>query len=508
MIEMGISWDLLVASRLYTILFLFIVPIIHVLIHIGYFQPLGVVILGFSILLILKFVLFEPRTASNWFLKGSLVFILPITCIIAINFMLGVILNIIHYNLAGLLLHLGISIGTLAYFGIAIRYKLFKAINSWLVSKKQGEGESTCHFFKRHALTVGLIGWLIISPILILVPYSVYHQDPPSTTGGRKIGVWISSFYFDVYNPDHLSDTTLELLANESIYVVISIKQKDIGSELVERLNRCSSFGIEVHLSISVMNISYKYVNIWNFEKLKTQIDTILAFLNNSNLLGDPVTTLVYDMECLPEALYIVYVNSTIRDKLDEYYAIQDQFLEFNRHVREDYNLSIRICTDYGQGFDRKDGDDDLIAMRGLMYDDAATMSYMVYRRNNLGQNHILDHCRFLEEGETIILNSWKFEGYLCWNDLDCAIEDARLVLGYPGKTLHLEIWTLYYFLESYGMDGFHDYINALSGDWSDWPVIEVENIIPYSTFWDVVLIGISLLDLFGPFFRLINNAF
>jgi hypothetical protein len=111
-----------------------------------------------------------------------------------------------------------------------------------------------------------------------------------------------------------------------------------------------------------------------------------------------------------------------------------------------------------------------------------------------------------LGPGETIILNAWKFEGYICWNELECAIEDARLVLGYP-KPLNLEIWTLYYFLKSYNLSGFHEFMTALTEDQAAWPSIEVENKFPLSSFWDLVLIGVALLDLYGPIFRVINGA-
>jgi len=37
---------------------------------------------------------------------------------------------------------------------------------------------------------------------------------------------------------------------------------------------------------------------------------------------------------------------------------------------------------------------------------------------------------------DTLILNAWKFPGYQCWGDVDCAIKDARMVLSYPGKDL------------------------------------------------------------------------
>lgn len=504
-----VSWELLVASRLYVITFLFLIPVVHVFIQIGYFQPWGLVFFGFTILLLLKFVFFEPRTAPNWYLKFGLAFLLPITCIIMFNFVLGIIINLIHGNMVGFLSHLGIIIGSFIFFGITIRFKPLRKLNLWLVSRKQTWSGKDRHFLKRHPLTLGVLGWLIISPILILVPYSVYRQDAPAVTGGRRIGVWISSYFFDVNGSNPLNDTTLQLLANNNIYAVISIKQSSgTNVEFVERLNRCKNFGIEVHLSIGVTNSSYKYVNIWNIEKLMVQIEAILIYLDNYSLLGDPVTTVVYDME-IPsdDFFYPVILNSTIREKFDEYYTIQEAFNDFNQHIKENYNISTRICTDYFQGFDRKDWDDDLRVLHGLMDDPGATMSYMVYRRDNLGQNHILDHCRYLDAGETIILNAWKFEGYHCWNDVECGIEDARLVLGYPGKTLHLEIWTLYYFLKSYGIDGFHTFINALVGDWTTWPVIKVENVFPYSSFWDLVLIGVSLLDFYGPLFRILNGA-
>ncbi len=480
-------------------------PDVHLFIQLGYLPPLDILIFGFAMFLVLKFVLFEPRTSSKRFLSLSLIFLLPITALICLNFAIGFALSIIHAMSNSFPRYLTICSAILLYFGVGMYFKPFKKLNQWFISKLNRFGNQ--NYFKKHLLSWVLIFWLIVSPILIFVPYRIYSQNRPTMSGGRNIGIWTTAYYYDIDNPDHLPNETLELLANNSIYVVITIKEKDIGSELVERLTRCKDFGIEVHLSMSVMNISYKYVNIWNIETLMPQIDTILSFLNTSNLLGNPVTTVVYDMEYLPEALFLIYTNSTIRNKLPEYYTLQEAFKEFNQHIQDDFNLSIRICTDYAQGFDRKDLDDDLIAMRGLMGDDTATMSYMVYRRDNLGQNHILDHLRFLERGDTIILNAWKFEGYLCWNNLNCAIEDARLVLSYPGKVVHLEIWTLYYFLKSYGLEGFHTFINALTNDWTTWPTISIKNTFPSSTFWDLVLFGISLLDYFGPLFRLFNNA-
>ncbi|MHA1264979.1 MAG: hypothetical protein ACTSRS_07050 [Candidatus Helarchaeota archaeon] len=499
-----LGWELIIALRLYLLVVIFFFPIFHIWIQLGYLPLLDICVLGFSILLLLRFVVLEPRTGSRKFQQISLILLLPLTCITWFNFSLGLILNVIHGQDGGILFHGIICGSSLCYFAISLWFRPFYALNSWFCSKLRNWNRT---YFHRHPLLSSLICWLIISPSLLLTPFTIYQQPAPTISDTHHIGIWTTAYYFDVDSSAHLENTTLELMATNNIYVIITIKQKDIGLELIERLNRCKTFGLEVHLSIAAMNTSYKYVNIWTFETLKPQIETILAFLNNTHLLGNPVSTIVYDMETIPEAFYIIFTNATIREKLGSYYSILTQFIEFNRHIREDYHLNVRICTDYGQGFDWHDSDDDLIALRGLLHDPVASFSYMAYRRDNLGQNHILDHLKFLTSGDTIILNAWKFEGYLCWNDLACAIEDARLVLGYSEKTIHLEIWTLYYFLKSYGLAGFHSFLNALTNDWTTWPTIQVENAFPSSTFWDVVLYGIALLDSYGPFFRLLNNA-
>ena len=183
-------------------------------------------------------------------------------------------------------------------------------------------------------------------------------------------------------------------------------------------------------------------------------------------------------------------------------------FTEFSQHVEKDYNLNIRICSDVFQAIDFRDGDDDIISLFGLLSYEEATMSYMIYRRNNYEQNYVLDHCRYLNDDDTIIINSWKFEGYMCWEDLDCAIKEARLVLAYPGKTLNLEIWCLWYFFDSYGMDGLYDFVEAVTSDRSKWPAIQVWNIFPSSFIWDFYFIGIALFDLYAPLFRIAFRAF
>ena len=150
------------------------------------------------------------------------------------------------------------------------------------------------------------------------------------------------------------------------------------------------------------------------------------------------------------------------------------------------------------------------MTLAGLMSYDKGDMSYMVYRRNNYGQNQILDHVRFLDDGDTIILNAWRDEGYICWENIKCAIEDCRLVLGlgYPQKTFRLEIWELASFLFSFGIDGLHDLVEALNKDSSDWPLIIIYNIFPYSLLWDLNFFSIVFLDLYAPLFRMSYRAY
>ncbi|MFX0098394.1 MAG: hypothetical protein ACFFCS_02360, partial [Candidatus Hodarchaeota archaeon] len=90
-----------------------------------------------------------------------------------------------------------------------------------------------------------------------------------------------------------------------------------------------------------------------------------------------------------------------------------------------------------------------------------------------------------------------------------CAIKDAVMVLGYPGgqKTIHLEIWALWYFLKSYGVQGLLDMVDVLTGDPADWPGIEVQNEWPVSFYSDGIFLAASYLDWYGPLIRMLYNA-
>jgi hypothetical protein len=346
---------------------------------------------------------------------------------------------------------------------------------------------------------------------LILIPLPIYQQiHETNKDPNQKIGIWTYGAPLDKSRENksrYMDNATLQMLGDNDIYFVYGTSKNKIGAGLLEDMNRCKTFGIEVHLYVSTTSKDYNFVNIWTFEDLRQEIIEVLDFLNQSNYIEDPITHLVYDMEADPVKNFPFYGSDpeTI-NKLSEYYRIKQLFIEFNQEIERDYGLNIRICSDTLQAIDYYDGDDDYITFWGLLAYEGATMSYMIYRRDTYAQNYILENNRLLKEGDTVILNSWKFNNYTCYDDINCAIMDAQLVLGYPEKTLNLEIWALWYFLGSFGVEGVHTLIDALTADRSKWPPIEIWNIFPQSFFWDILLYGVILLDLYAPLFRLAFN--
>jgi hypothetical protein len=398
-----------------------------------------------------------------------------------------------------------------------IKIQPYKSINSWFSlifrkwAKKKGKIVNKMTFLKRILLL-----WLCISIIIITIPYPVYNQkyykyfsyNSPSIHD--SFGIWTYGQSFDDDNigePEYLHNDTLEILADAGIYFIYGVTENKIGRELIKRLNRCKDFGIEVHLSINPLKPSY--TNIWTFESVKSEIKKILNYLRDHQLLGEPITTLDYDMEVIPDKPFPLYgLDLKQINTLNRYYEIQEEFEDFNRYIRKTYGLKIRITSDINQIFDARDGDDDLMALNGLMTDKKADVAYMVYRRNDMGQNFILDHCKILHNEDVIILNAWKDMTYHCWKSIDCAIKDARLVLSYPGKSLRLELWELAHFLYSYGENGLIALIDAIKEDVSEWSDVIVWNIFPYSSFWDTKFMIIIMSDLYGPLFKLVFRIF
>jgi len=504
-------WDLIIALRFYLIIIFLMLPVILLSINLKYIQPVSLIIFGFSILLIVKLVLFEPRKQSIIIQKISLAVLITCASFIFLNFILGFIFQIIQMNLIGIIIPLFICIGSVLFFLLTVPKKRFKRLNSRLILWKLKWASRGKHTrVKRNVIAFGSINWLLFSTLLILVPYPVYIQLPPDSIEGQRIGIWAGSGSFNESHPDYLPNNTLEMLSDSNSYIVTTVKINSLGSELANWFNRCKEFDIEIHLSLSATAVGiYSFVNVWTIENLMNDIETIIEWLNTSNFLGNPVTTAVYDMEGLVKLSFFEFlVNTEAKSKLSEYYRITQLFLDFNQRIRDEYNLEVQICGDLAQGFDLKDGDDDIISLYGLLSDGEASRSYMIYRKDTFNLNHVLDSCRLLNEGDTIILNSWKIEGCKCWEDLNCVIEEARLVFSIPGKKFNLEIWRLDNFLDSYGLDGLHEFIEALTSNPSDWPIIYVWYHFFNSAYSDLIFLMNSYLDLYSPLLKFIFHAY
>ncbi len=510
----ALRWDILIAARLYAIITFIILPVAHVSIQLEYLQPVGLIIMGFAAWLILKFVLLEARTASRRFLNVSLAFLVPASAAIFVNFLSGLLINMARDNPGGSVLALCIVVGAGLYFPAMIIAHPLRGLNSRAASMKSREGKF--HLLRKYSLELLLVCWTLISIGILTLPYRTHFQDPPEKTpgaGATRLGFWTGDQFFDRQRAGpgrYVSDDMLEKFGGAGVYLVYSgIRTHEMRGNMVRDFIRCREHGVEINVSFAPTVRGYTYVNIWTFESLKDQIEEVLSFLQDNGLLGDPVTTLVYDMEPPTGKFFPLYGwdPETVAG-LREYYRVQKVFREFNRHVREDYGLDVRICSETFQAIDPRDRDDDLIALYGVLSDDMALMSHMIYRRAYFAENYVLDSARYLKNNDTIILNSWKFEGYQCWGDIDCAIKDARLVAGYPGKNFNVEVWALCYFLDSFGKDGLFEFVDAVTADKSAWPRIEVNNSWPESPLWDLAFIGIATLDIYGPVFRAVFHAY
>ncbi len=503
-------WNLLIALRFYSIIFLLIFPLLFFLFHLKYLSPTGIIILGFSSWLILRYVFFASKRGPIKFLKVFSV----VSFVIILNFFISLIYYILNGNLIFIFFGLSICIGSLLYFMIMIFFRPFWKINFGLNSSKKWSFKGKYFRIKKRAFKRVFVFWLLISISLMVIPYPVYVQNYKifnnslyiNTSPNRDIGIWTYGQSLNEDNigePEYIHDQTLEMLGKAGIYFVYGLNVEKLNSKLVKNIIRCREHEIEVHISVNPLKSIY--TNVWTFESLRNDIEEVLNYLECHNLTGDPITSLVYDMEVLPDVKFPVYgLDANKINKLNDYKEVQLKFKRFNNYIRDEYNLKIRITTDVSQGFDFKDGDDDLSVFSGLLSYEKADMAYMVYRRNYLGQNLILDHCKFLNDGDTIILNAWRDVGSLCWKSVDCAIRDARLVLGYPEKSFRLEIWDLSYFLSSFGENGLTALVDAINEDVSEWSEIIVWNIFPYSFLWDCIFIGYIIIDLYGPLFRTI----
>lgn len=506
------KWDLLIAFRVYLIFFLLIYPAIYFFIIINYFSQIGVVIIGLSVVLILKYVLLEARENSPKFLKVLMFSVI----IIVFNFVIGFIICLVLKNMTGLIVMLGILVGSAIFFIILIFLRPLKAINLWWASKKENWLKNHKYIWiKKRFFKLIVVSWLIMTIIIVYIPYPIYVLSSNGLTNynqntKKNFGIWTYGQNLDdnkIGQSNYIDNETLQMLGDAGVYFIYGLNKNNLGIDLINRLDRCKDYGIEVHLAIGPLEASY--TNIWSFDDLENEIEEILAYLSYHYLIGDPITTLVYDMETMTDTPFPFYgFDSENVNKLNDYYEIQEDFNNLNERIRDRYQLNIKITSDVIQAIDYKDGDDDLMNLWGIMSDENAEMSYMVYRRYMFGQNQILHHCRFLNDGDTIILNAWKHPGYLCWKNIACAIKDARLVLGYNEKEFKLEIWELSHFIESYGIDGLYDLVDAVCEDLSDWAPIIVWNTFSYSFYWETIFYGIVLFDLYSPLFRFLLMAY
>jgi len=351
---------------------------------------------------------------------------------------------------------------------------------------------------------------LIISILFIFIPIKIKTIKVSKDRNIQSIGIWTYGKPFDLENGEeyYMDNETLQFLSSKNIYFIWGgINRNKLNTYLISNFTNFKNLGIKLHIWISPIEKNLSFFNLWSFENLTNEIKFILSYFDNFSLIGDPITTIVYDMEGIPDAYFPLYgMNSFILSKIKEYYEVQKKFIEFNQWIHENYNLNIRICTDIYQAYDLIDGDSDLISIWGLFndYHTYTDYSFMIYRRNNMGLNYILDSLNLIDTNSTIILNSWKEKDHFCWNDLNCALNEAKLVLDYPKKQFNLEIWCLYYFLKSFKISGLIKFINSIFSNDENYLQIEIRNQFPYSFYSDLLLIGIGYLEKFSSLFRLL----
>ena len=362
-------WEFNIALRLYIIVFIMVYPFIFFFIILKYLSPLGIIILGFSVLLTIKYVLFEPQIGLIRYFKT----LLCIMILIFFNFIFSLIYFINNWNLYYILLISFILIGSTLFFIITVYLKLFKRINSFLITKFNTWVKNNNFDINIKAIFKKILFlWSIISIMLIVIPYPVYSQNNNvqiNTTPHRDFGFWTYGQSLNEDNigePDYITNQTLEMLGVADIYFVYGLNVEKLDSKLVKNILRCRDHGIKVHICVNPLEVSY--TNIWTFENLRDDIEKVLKYLDSHDLIGNPVTALVYDMEVMPDAKYPIYgLKSDVVSKLNEYDNIETKFRRFNNKIKNEYELEIRITTDISQGFDPKDGDNDLMVFSGLL---------------------------------------------------------------------------------------------------------------------------------------------
>ena len=183
-------------------------------------------------------------------------------------------------------------------------------------------------------------GFLLGTPVVFSVGV---FGDPETPVREPRIGIWTYGSPLDASSEGkraYVDDDTLHLLGERGIYMVYGCNRTEAGPKMAGHLERCRACGIEVHLSVTPTATSIDFVNIWSFEALAKDIEEVLVFLSAEGLLGDPVTTLVYDMEPLVEARFPTYgFDRAVVRKLRDYGEVSRAFRRFNGRIRETYGL-------------------------------------------------------------------------------------------------------------------------------------------------------------------------
>ena len=125
-------WDTLIAFKLYTISFFLFYPLFYIIMQFGYLSTVGIIILGFSIWFIVRFVLFEQRKEK---LKYFIITTLGV-CIIIMNFLFSLIISVVQVNSTKFGISLIILCCSGIYFLVALKFKIFKQINIKLNKRK------------------------------------------------------------------------------------------------------------------------------------------------------------------------------------------------------------------------------------------------------------------------------------------------------------------------------------------------------------------------------------
>ncbi|MBD3350612.1 MAG: hypothetical protein GF364_03905, partial [Candidatus Lokiarchaeota archaeon] len=194
------SWDFLLVQRFYVILTIGIIPPSLTIIRSQRISAITLIMLVFTILILLRFTIFEPRKEARKFVRNSNIILFFVNIIFIHNYSMAVFINLINLKWRPLLLNILILAFTFIYLIIGTKKKIVKKINKKATVEKPKSDKTRNQFLKairkNPFLTITLI-WILISMLLIFAPIKIYTQKVPfeKTAGNHEIGFWGSSSY-------------------------------------------------------------------------------------------------------------------------------------------------------------------------------------------------------------------------------------------------------------------------------------------------------------------------